>query len=110
MTEQVSRHRGIIAKWFSRKRFGFIMPDGGGVDVFFHVKNIPINARDRIGIGTRVEFEIGPGRGGRKQAVNVTIMDWNWLDENTLDAFWNSRERLGEWNGDDGGFPEDVKT
>lgn len=50
-------------KWFNKdKGFGFIAPDGGGKDIYFHASNIENS--ESITDGQRVEFESGMGRKG----------------------------------------------
>lgn len=51
-------------KWFSsEKGFGFILPDGGGKDLFVHRSGIDAATRV-LKDGQRVEFEIVNGRKG----------------------------------------------
>jgi cold shock protein len=63
-------------KWFNAtKGYGFIVPDEGGADAFIH-----ITALQKVGIpdlaeGQRVEFELVEGRGGKKAADNVALID-----------------------------------
>lgn len=58
-------------KWFSDdKGYGFIQPDGGGKDVFVHVKQVNQSGMDRLVEGQRVIFDLGE-RGGKKHAVNL---------------------------------------
>ena len=53
-----------IVKWFSsEKGFGFIVPDGGGKDLFIHRSSI-LSESKVLKDGQRVEFEIGQGRKG----------------------------------------------
>jgi CspA family cold shock protein len=67
---------GRIAKFFEDKGYGFIRPDAGGPDVFFHMKGVA-----RLGWGTmpreeaRVEFDIVTDRvNGRIRAENVRLL------------------------------------
>jgi cold shock protein len=60
-------------KWYNKlKGFGFIVPDGGGKDVYVHV-----SALGRVGMvdlkeGDRVSFEAVPDRSGHGlKAINV---------------------------------------
>lgn len=65
-----------VVKWFNpTKGFGFIAPDDGGADAFVH-----ISAVERAGLGTlaegqRVNFDLEPGRNGKKSAENITLVD-----------------------------------
>lgn len=59
-------------KWFdSKKGYGFIT-DTEGTDVFVRYSNIQMEGFKSLNEGDVVEFEVGEGTTGRKQAVNVT--------------------------------------
>ncbi len=59
-------------KWFNPdKGFGFIEPEGGGDDLFVHFSEIKSEGFKTLDEGQRVEFDIGAGRDGKSQAVNV---------------------------------------
>jgi len=60
-----------IVKWFSgSKGFGFIVPDGGGEDLFVHHSEIKTDGYSNLDEGQKVEFETGQGKKG-PCAVNV---------------------------------------
>ncbi len=46
------------------KGFGFIKPDDGGKDVFFHAQNVADNMFDELNEGDKVSFEIEQGPKG----------------------------------------------
>ena len=61
--------RGII-RWYSKdKGFGFIIPDGGGKDVYVQAANIETPDHE-ISDHQRVEYELGLGRKG-PEALHV---------------------------------------
>ena len=58
-------------KWFnSTKGFGFIVPDGGGDDLFVHFSNIVAEGYKTLDEGQKVEFESAQGQKG-PEATNV---------------------------------------
>ena len=60
-------------KWFnSEKGFGFISREGAE-DVFVHFSSIEGTGYKSLEEGTRVEFEVGPGRKG-EEARNVRVI------------------------------------
>ena len=67
---------GTIKKKVMDKGFGFITPENGGEDLFFHFSAIEwgVNAFETVEIGQKVEFEVINGRKpGSKQANNITL-------------------------------------
>ncbi|HEY6428197.1 MAG TPA: cold shock domain-containing protein [Acidimicrobiales bacterium] len=60
-------------RWFNpRKGYGFITRDGGD-DVFVHASSIAGVPLRNVRNGSRVAFEIRPGRNGQ-QAWNVALV------------------------------------
>ncbi len=54
-----------IVKWFNAdKGFGFIIPDGGGKDLFVHHSEVKSGGRATLNEGEKVEYEIGQGQKG----------------------------------------------
>ena len=54
-------------KWFNRQKgFGFIAPDGGGKDLFFHHSDILMEGYrcTKLNTGQTVEYEIGENKKG----------------------------------------------
>src|SRR2546426_10869653 len=61
-----------VVKWFSEsKGYGFIVPDGGGKDLFVHSTGMKEAEGQGLKEGQRVEFEIIQGEKG-PQATNVS--------------------------------------
>ena len=55
---------GTVKKFMDNKGFGFIMPDEGSDDVFFHQSEIQMEGFRTIEEGQRVEFEVEEGPKG----------------------------------------------
>jgi cold shock protein len=59
-------------KFFNTDRgFGFIVPDGGGSDVFVHAHDVEVAGMKTLVEGQLVAYEVGPARDGRSKAVNL---------------------------------------
>jgi cold shock protein len=65
----MSRDRGVV-KWYDEgKHYGFITPDEGGKDLFFHRTDLE-TLEQSIENGTRVEYEVGQGpKGAQAKAI-----------------------------------------
>jgi cold shock CspA family protein len=57
-------HTGRIKFFKPDKGFGFIIPDGGGEDVFLGKDTVAAAGLDRLSQGDRVAYEPGPGNKG----------------------------------------------
>jgi cold shock protein len=55
---------GFVKSFDANRGFGFIVPDAGGMDLFFHVSQC-LDGVDAVGEGARVRFE---ERASRRQA------------------------------------------
>jgi CspA family cold shock protein len=64
---------GKIKMFNEDKGFGFIKPEDGGVDVFFHVS--ALREGDEITLGKVVNFEMGiDPKSGKPKAVSVDLI------------------------------------
>jgi CspA family cold shock protein len=64
---------GTIKMFNEDKGFGFIKPEDGGVDVFFHVS--ALREGDEITLGKVVNFEMGVDpKSGKTKAVSVDLI------------------------------------
>lgn len=69
-TQQGTR-QGIVETWKAAEGFGFIQPDEGGDDHFFHQSEII--GRQTPAVGQRVSYSVGRDAKGRYRAENITI-------------------------------------
>lgn len=64
---------GKVKKIVAEKGFGFIQPEGGGDDVFFHHSSLVGLQIEDLGLGDDVNYETEMGKEGKgPRAVNVT--------------------------------------
>jgi len=80
------RTAGIVKSFKDDKGFGFISPDGGGVDVFVHHSAIEADGRRSLSNGQRVTFDVENGQRG-PQASHVRVID-DGIKEEELDNDW----------------------
>ncbi|MBK7793339.1 MAG: cold-shock protein [Betaproteobacteria bacterium] len=58
------RQTGRIKLFNGDKGFGFIVPDEGGADVFFHINSVQVAGGVELRRDLDVEFDVGKGRKG----------------------------------------------
>lgn len=64
--------RGVIKKWVQERGFGFIRPENGGEDIFFHFS--ALREGDQIREGALVIYETGTDKKtGKTKALNVNL-------------------------------------
>lgn len=63
--------KGVIETWKRDEGYGFIQPNGGGKDYFFHKS--ALNSDHAPAVGQRVSFTAGRDAKGRLRAENITI-------------------------------------
>ena len=64
---------GAVVTYFEAKGFGFLRPDDGGRDIFFHVSRLAEGLATDLRPGTRVLYELGMDRTGKMAASSVRI-------------------------------------
>ena len=65
---------GSVVTYFEAKGFGFLRPDDGGRDIFFHVSRLVEGLATDLRPGTRVLYELGMDRTGKMAASSVRIV------------------------------------
>lgn len=65
-----TRSTGILRSWNDERGFGFIAPAQGGAELFVHISAMPRDG-SRPAVGETLSFELGRGKDGKVQAVNV---------------------------------------
>jgi CspA family cold shock protein len=64
---------GSVVTYFEAKGFGFLRPDDGGRDIFFHVSRLVEGLATDLRPGTRVMYELGMDRTGKMAASSIRI-------------------------------------
>jgi len=65
--------KGSVVTYFEAKGFGFLRPDDGGRDIFFHVSRLVEGLATDLRPGTRVMYELGMDRTGKMAASSIRI-------------------------------------
>ena len=64
---------GSIVKYFEDKGFGFIRPDNGGKDVFFHISRLTEGAAADLLPGSKILYEVVMDRTGKTAATSLRV-------------------------------------
>jgi len=64
---------GFVVTYFEAKGFGFLRPDDGGRDVFFHVSRLSEGEPTELKPGARVLYELGMDRTGKMAARSLRL-------------------------------------
>ena len=70
---QPRENTGSVVTYFEAKGFGFLRPDDGGRDIFFHVSRLTEGLATDLRPGTKVAYELGMDRTGKMAASSVRI-------------------------------------
>ena len=64
-----------MVKWFNNKKgYGFIVPESGEKDVFFHVTQLEKIGLHSVSEGQRMNYEIYADRDGKPAAGNLRLI------------------------------------
>jgi CspA family cold shock protein len=64
---------GSVVTYFEAKGFGFLRPDDGGRDIFFHVSRLVEGLATDLRPGAKVVYELGMDRTGKMAASSIRI-------------------------------------
>lgn len=64
---------GSVVTYFEEKGFGFLRPELGGRDVFFHISRLTEGQASDLTPGAKVLFEMGMDRTGKMAASAVRV-------------------------------------
>ena len=72
--QKVSGLQTGTVKWFNdQKKFGYIVPDAGGKEVFVHLSAIQAANMPTLVAGQKIRYEMGPGKdSGQQAATNLS--------------------------------------
>jgi cold shock protein len=73
-SEGPSAETGSVVTYFEDKGFGFLRPDNGGRDVFFHISRLNEGQASDLTPGTKVIYELGMDRTGKMAASSVRVV------------------------------------
>ena len=73
MMREEDRRTGEVIQWQDARGFGFIEDADGGARVFMHISACEAGA-PRPSVGDVVEFSVGRGSDGRRQAIDVRLV------------------------------------
>ncbi len=65
---------GAIMTYFGEKGFGFLRPDSGGKDIFFHVSRLQEGDATELLPGKRIVYELGMDRNGKIAASSIRFL------------------------------------
>ncbi len=71
---QAEAQTGSIMTYFEEKGFGFLRPDTGGKDIFFHISRLHQGDATALVPGAKVAYELGMDRNGKIAASSVRIL------------------------------------
>jgi CspA family cold shock protein len=65
---------GSVMTYFEEKGFGFLRPDGGGKDIFFHISRLHQGDATALVPGAKVADDLGMDRNGKIAASSVRLL------------------------------------
>jgi len=65
---------GSVMTYFEEKGFGFLRPDSGGKDIFFHISRLHQGDATALVPGAKVAYDLGMDRNGKIAASSVRLL------------------------------------
>ena len=65
---------GAVMTYFGEKGFGFLRPDSGGKDIFFHVSRLQEGDATELVPGRRIAYDLGMDRNGKIAASSIRLL------------------------------------
>ncbi|MDO9162264.1 MAG: cold shock domain-containing protein [Methylococcaceae bacterium] len=72
---------GVLKTWKEDRGFGFIVPDGGGKDIFIHISALKGTSRRPV-TGDVIHYQVVKDNRGKYKAVNAYIDGVEIIEEN----------------------------
>jgi CspA family cold shock protein len=72
--EETPPQTGSVMTYFEEKGFGFLRPDNGGKDIFFHISRLHQGQPTDLVPGAKVAYELGMDRNGKIAASSVRVL------------------------------------
>jgi CspA family cold shock protein len=72
--EPAAPQTGSVMTYFEEKGFGFLRPDNGGKDIFFHISRLHQGQPTDLVPGAKVAYELGMDRNGKIAASSVRVL------------------------------------
>jgi cold shock CspA family protein len=69
----MSELTGKIVLWRGEKQFGFIQPDNGSDDIFFHLNDFDSDGEPALNSKVAFLIEAEPKRPGQKRAAKAVV-------------------------------------
>jgi cold shock protein len=68
------RQTGVVKFFNQAKGFGFIVPDGGGADIFVHISAVQRSGLETLPDGAPISFETEPDKRGKgPKAIDLQL-------------------------------------
>jgi CspA family cold shock protein len=72
--EEAAPQTGSVMTYFEEKGFGFLRPDNGGKDIFFHISRLHQGQPTDLVPGAKVAYELGMDRNGKIAASSIRVL------------------------------------